>query len=92
MQTPKKMKVGPACIPSSVVSIEGQHFSERLQRALRNAGYAPDSPTQLTRAFNAHFEETPITVHEAREWLIGAAMPNGHKLRALMQWLPILAE
>lgn len=73
-------------------SIEREGFSERLQQALRNADYSPDSPTQLAREFNIRFEGRPITVHAARKWLVGEAIPTQEKLRALAQWLGVPAE
>ncbi len=73
-------------------SIEREGFSERLQQALRNADYSPDSPTQLAREFNIRFEGRPITVHAARKWLVGEAIPTQEKLRTLAQWLCVPAE
>lgn len=73
-------------------SIEREGFSERLQHALRNADYSPDSPTQLAREFNIRFEGRAITVHAARKWLVGEAIPTQEKLRALAQWLGVPAE
>ncbi len=73
-------------------SIEREDFSVRLQQALRNGGYSPDSPTQLAREFNVRFSGRPITVHAARKWLVGEAIPTQEKLRTLAQWLGIAAE
>src|SRR3954471_16953373 len=73
-------------------SIEREDFSERLQQALRNADYSPDSPTQLAREFNIRFTGRPITVHAARKWLVGEAIPTQEKLRTLAQWLGVQAE
>jgi transcriptional regulator with XRE-family HTH domain len=73
-------------------SIERESFSERLQQALRNADYSPDSPTQLAREFNVRFEGRPITVHAARKWLVGEAIPTQEKLRTLAHWLGVPAE
>lgn len=73
-------------------STEREGFSERLQQALRNADYSPDSPTQLAREFNIRFEGRPITVHAARKWLVGEAIPTQEKLRALAKWLGVPAE
>lgn len=73
-------------------SIEREGFSERLQLALKNADYSPDSPTQLAREFNIRFEGRQITVHAARKWLVGEAIPTQEKLRALAQWLCVPAE
>jgi transcriptional regulator with XRE-family HTH domain len=73
-------------------SIEREDFSERLQQALRNADYSPDSPTQLAREFNIRFSGRPVTVHAARKWLVGEAIPTQEKLRILAQWLGVPAE
>jgi len=73
-------------------SIEREGFSERLQQALRNADYSSDSPTQLAREFNVRFDGRPITVHAARKWLVGEAIPTQEKLRTLAQWLGVPAE
>src|SRR3982074_316746 len=73
-------------------SIEREDFSARLQQALRNANYSPDSPTQLAREFNVRFSGRPITVHAARKWLVGEAIPTQEKLRTLAQWLGVPAE
>lgn len=73
-------------------SIEREGFSERLQLALRNADYSPDSPTQLAREFNIRFDGRPITVHAARKWLVGEAIPTQEKLRTLANWLGVPAD
>lgn len=73
-------------------AIEREDFSERLQQSLRNASYSPDSPTQLAREFNVRFAGRPITVHAARKWLVGEAIPTQEKLRTLAQWLGVTAE
>jgi transcriptional regulator with XRE-family HTH domain len=73
-------------------SIEREDFSSRLQQALRNADYSPDSPTQLAREFNVRFAGRPITVHAARKWIVGEAIPTQEKLRTLAQWLGVPAE
>lgn len=73
-------------------SIEREDFSGRLQQALRNADYSPDSPTQLAREFNVRFAGRPITVHAARKWIVGEAIPTQEKLRTLAQWLGVPAE
>lgn len=73
-------------------SVEREEFSQRLQQALTNAAYSPDSPTQLAREFNVRFVGRPITVHAARKWLVGEAIPTQEKLRTLAQWLGVPAE
>jgi transcriptional regulator with XRE-family HTH domain len=71
---------------------ERENFSERLQTALKNAHYSPDSPTRLAREFNVRFEGRPITVHAARKWLVGEAIPTQEKLRMIAQWLGVPAD
>jgi transcriptional regulator with XRE-family HTH domain len=71
---------------------ERESFSERLQQALKNAHYSPDSPTRLAREFNIRFEGRPITVHAARKWLVGEAIPTQEKLRMIAQWLGVPAD
>src|SRR6476646_6102214 len=73
-------------------SQERESFSQRLQDALRNYNYSPESPTQLAREFNIRFNGRPITVHAARKWLFGEAIPTQEKLRTLAQWLSVSAE
>ncbi len=71
---------------------ERLEFSGRLQQALRNAEYSPNSPTQLAREFNMRFAGHPVTVHAARKWLQGESIPTQEKLRALASWLEVPAE
>jgi transcriptional regulator with XRE-family HTH domain len=71
---------------------ERASFSQRLQQALRNAHYSPDSPTRLAREFNVRFDGRPVTVHAARKWLVGEAIPTQEKLRMMAKWLGVAAE
>ena len=71
---------------------ERLEFSERLQRALRNAEYSPSSPTELAREFNLRFAGQSVTVHAARKWLQGESIPTQDKLRALASWLDVPAD
>src|SRR3569833_1795615 len=73
-------------------STEREDISARLQQNLRDADYSPESPTQLAREFNIRFPGRPITVHAARKWLMGEAIPTQEKLRTLAQWLGVPAE
>lgn len=72
--------------------VEQENFSQRLQQALQNAKYSTSSPTQLAREFNARYPGRPITVHAARKWLVGEAIPTQEKLRTLANWLGVPAE
>lgn len=74
------------------ISNERESFSLRLQQTLRNAHHSPDSPTELARDFNIRFSGQPITVHAARKWLVGEAIPTQDKLRTLAQWLGVPVE
>lgn len=73
-------------------SNERECFSQRLQQALKNAHYSPDSPTRLAREFNVRFGGRPVTVHAARKWLVGEAIPTQEKLRMIAQWLGVATE
>jgi transcriptional regulator with XRE-family HTH domain len=79
-------------VPPMNSTNERESFSERLQQALKNAHYSPDSPTRLAREFNIRFEGRPITVHAARKWLVGEAIPTQEKLRMIAQWLGVPAD
>jgi hypothetical protein len=74
------------------VSDERERFSSRLQQTLLNARHSPDSPTELARDFNARFQGRPITVHAARKWLVGEAIPTQDKMRILADWLGVPIE
>jgi hypothetical protein len=69
------------------ISNEREGFSRRLRQALKNAHHSPDSPTELARDFNVRFPGRPITVHAARKWLVGEAIPTQDKMRTLAEWL-----
>jgi transcriptional regulator with XRE-family HTH domain len=79
-------------VPPMNSTNERESFSGRLQLALKNAHYSPDSPTRLAREFNIRFEGRPITVHAARKWLVGEAIPTQEKLRMIAQWLGVPAD
>lgn len=70
---------------------EREQFSARLKQALGTVGA---SPTKLQREFNRAYDGQPITVHAARKWLVGEAIPTQEKIRILakltgstMDWL-----
>jgi NOL1/NOP2/fmu family ribosome biogenesis protein len=64
-------------------------FSKRLQQCLRNSHHSPESPTELAREFNIRFPGQAITVHAARKWLVGEAIPTQDKLRTLADWMQV---
>ena len=71
------------------ISNEREQFSQRLQKMLRETHHSPDSPTELAREFNIRFPGRPITVHAARKWLVGEAIPTQDKMRTLSDWLMV---
>ena len=71
---------------------EREAFSQRLKQALKNIGERADSPTSLARAFNRRYPGKPVSVHAARKWLYGEAIPGQDKLRVLSSWLGHTAE
>ena len=74
------------------ISNEREGFKLRLQQALGNSHFSTDSPTELARDFNARFDGPAVTVHAARKWLVGEAIPTQDKMRALAQWLGVSVE
>jgi len=71
------------------ISNERDQFSQRLQKLLRDSHHSPDSPTELAREFNIRYPGPPITVHAARKWLVGEAIPTQDKMRTLADWLMV---
>jgi hypothetical protein len=63
-------------------------FSERLKKALTNAGY-PISPTFLSTEFNHRYDGQAISVQSANNWLLAKAIPNQDKLAILAIWLNV---
>lgn len=68
-------------------------FSDRLIAALE-AARIPTGPTSVARHFNLITQGKLITVHAARKWLVGEAIPTQGKLVELagmlgadVQWL-----
>jgi hypothetical protein len=74
------------------MSNESTHFSSRLQKALKDAGYSAYGPTELAHQFNIRFAGHPISVHAARKWLMGEAIPTQDKIRVLSEWLMVPTE
>ena len=67
---------------------ETTEFSERLKRAMVDAGY-PVRPIVLEREFNTRYWGRPISVQAVRRWLNGEAIPAQDKLQVLADWLQI---
>jgi hypothetical protein len=71
------------------ISNERDKFSQRLQKLLRESHHSPDRPTELAREFNIRYPGPAITVHAARKWLVGEAIPTQDKMRTLADWLMV---
>ncbi len=71
---------------------EREAFSRRLKEALKRIGDDGASPTRLAREFNRRYPGAPVTLHAARKWLNGEAVPAQDKLRALAGWLGVGAD
>ena len=70
--------------------VERAQFSKRVQAALLARGM-PASPTELQRAFNARNPKLAVSVHAARKWLMGEAIPTQARLRVLADVLQVSA-
>lgn len=71
---------------------EREAFSRRLQDCLVRIGKSGYRPTDLAREFNRRHAGTPISLHAARKWLLGEAMPTQEKLLVLAGWLGVSPE
>ncbi len=68
--------------------VERTQFSKRVQAALVARGM-PASPTELQRAINARNPKLAVSVHAARKWLMGEAIPTQARLRELAAVLAV---
>lgn len=66
-------------------------FSQRLALALEHAGMLPCTSAKLASEFNRMHSGAPVTLHAARKWLIGEAIPTQEKLKVLAAWLGVSA-
>ena len=71
---------------------EKEAFSLRLRQALAAAGADDRSPTSLAREFNRRHKSGDVTMHAARKWLLGEAIPAQDKMRTLAAWLGVTPE
>ncbi len=70
--------------------LERTQFSKRVQAASMARGM-PASPTELQRAFDARNFQFAVSVHAARKWMMGEAIPTQARLRALAAVLAVSA-
>lgn len=70
---------------------EREHFSNRLQMVLRNAGI-PLRAAAVAREFNLRAEGATVTTHAVRKWLMGEAIPTHERMVILSGWLGVHAS
>lgn len=70
---------------------ERQGFAQRLASALSDAN-CPATPTAFVREFNVRANGATVTVHAARKWLVGEAIPTQEKVHVLARWLGVSTE
>jgi len=69
---------------------ERAHFSDRLKGALRAAGLDA-SPSKFVAEFNLRADGATVTVHGARKWLVGDAIPTQARIQVMADWLGVSA-
>ncbi len=69
---------------------ERSQFCQRLQTCLQANGLAT-SATTFTAEFNLRATGKTVTVHGARKWLVGEAIPTQARLQVLADWLGVSA-
>jgi hypothetical protein len=75
---------------SKIAHDERMQFSERLKASLI-ASHVSTRPGDFARAFNARADGAAVTVHAARKWLSGEAIPTHEKVVVLGTWLGVNA-
>lgn len=69
-------------------SIAAEMFRKRLILCLQDRGVGTD-PAVLVREFNLRAESHTITIHAARKWLVGDAVPTQQRIVVLAKWLGV---
>jgi hypothetical protein len=75
---------------SKIAQDERVNFSNRLKKALRDVGLGV-SASEFTRAYNARADGSAVSIHAARKWLGGEAIPTHEKIVILSVWLGVSA-
>lgn len=76
---------------SKIALDERINFSDRLQASLRNA-CQPVEPSAFVRAYNLRADGAAVTLHGARKWLRGEAIPTQEKILIIARWLNVHAS
>ncbi len=69
---------------------ERENFSDRLKDALKAAGFTI-TPSKFAYEFNIRANGAAVSVHGARKWLIGEAIPAQERLQIMADWLGVSA-
>ncbi|MDZ4255089.1 MAG: hypothetical protein U1A72_21165 [Sulfuritalea sp.] len=72
--------------------MERDAFTLRLMDALARIGDDGASPARVAREFNRRYPGKAVSLHAARKWLNGEALPAQDKLRVLAEWLAVTPE
>ena len=72
--------------------MEREAFARRLREVPARLGDDGSSAARVAREFNRRYPGAPVTLHAARKWLLGEAIPAQDKLRVLAAWLGVTAE
>lgn len=73
---------------SKIAFDERINFADRLTSALKGAGQSTN-PSEFTRQFNLRADGAAVTVHGARKWLRGEAIPTQERIQVLATWLGV---
>lgn len=76
---------------SIAVEKERKGFSERLFKAMQNAGYRPTQGV-LTKNYNLRAQGNTVTTYSVAKWLNGESLPTRDKMRVLAEWLGVSVE
>ena len=68
-----------------------KEFADRLELAM-TVKSIKHSPTVLAKLFNAEFDGRAVTIHTARNWILGKSLPTQDKLVVLAKLLDTSAE
>ena len=68
--------------------IERAKFAQRIALCMGNHGIV-ESGTALANGYNVRGESKHITVHAARKWIVGDAIPTQEKILVLAKWFKV---
>jgi transcriptional regulator with XRE-family HTH domain len=66
-------------------------FAARLNSSLREAGF-PTTMSAFVKEYNLRADGASVTIHAARKWLSGEALPTQEKIHIIAKWLGVSAQ